>query len=84
MIKFKKSGFVHSLYFKLFFTVFFAVCISVSNFVIVRFLANNYIDEIYTSEERREERERESVAALQSFVKENALSSADTDRIASW
>ena len=84
MIKFKKSGFVHSLYFKLFFTVFFAVCISVLSFVLTRFFANDYIEEVYASEERKGERERETIEALQGYVNENSLSSANTDRIASW
>ncbi len=73
-----------SLYVKLTIVIIVGVVISCAAFALVRFLSNHFISTYYAVDVEKTVREEKYINDLRLYVKENQISSEDTDRIAEW
>ncbi|MBQ8528168.1 MAG: HAMP domain-containing histidine kinase [Clostridia bacterium] len=75
---------VNSLYVSLVIVIIFAMLVAIGTYVIARITANYYIDNVYVSDEAREERELDHIKRLQEYIKANKLTSEDIAEISKW
>ena len=68
----------------MFAAIIFSVVLGAGSALLTNTLFNSWINNKYNSEESRNERYKEYIADLQTFVVKNDLSSNDTDKILDW
>ena len=75
---------INSLYVSLVIVIIFAMLVAIGTYVIARITTNYYIDNVYVSDEAREERELDHIKRLQEYIKANKLTSEDIAEISKW
>ena len=79
-----KSPRVFSLYFGLVGSILIGTFLAVIAFLGTRAAAEYYINSVYMTEQRREEREAEYISNLQNFVLEHNITASDADKLREW
>ena len=61
-----------------------AVVIGIGVYFLSHYISYDYIDSVYSSEEKKKSREISYMSDLQTFVKNNAISSENTSKLSEW
>jgi signal transduction histidine kinase len=74
----------HSLYFRLIWVIVVGALIASGCYIIARFVSNYYINNYYTDENNKVEREERYIDDLREYVSEKKMTSSDTGELAKW